>query len=289
MKIIDRSLYADFRVVTSPIRVCPDFIIVGEAKCGTTSAYHYIGQHPDVFSAIKKEPRNFIEYPNSIAQCRRHYPTIIRKALHRGIGGSRFVAGEATAEYFANRHVPGVLSRLLPKVKIIVMLRHPSARALSDYQMFKNQKLVDESFEVIVDRSIRWLSNDDVYPWLLDAGQYEHSTIRFVLRGIYFEPAQRWIKHFAKEQMLFVCSEDFFSETGETAERIFRFLGLDDHRVEKLDVQRKGCYEWGAHKQALGKLDNFYSAHNEKLYALLGQDYGWHDAKKAAAAVYRDE
>ena len=106
---------------------------------------------------------------------------------------------------------------------------------------------------------------------------------------MYFGPAQRWIKHFSNEQMLFVCSEGLFSETGETAECIFRFLGLDNHRGEKLDVQRNGSYEWRAHKQALGKLDNFYNAHKEKPYALLGRDYGWYDAERAAVATYRAE
>ena len=289
MKIIDRDLYADFRVVTSPLRVSPDFVIVGEAKCGTTSMFQYIGRHPDVFPALKKEPRNFIEYPDSLAQCRRHYPTVIRKALHLAVGGSRFVAGEATAEYFANRQVPGVLSRLLPEVKIIIMLRHPSARALSDYQMFNNRGLADESFEEIADRSIQWLSNDDVYPWLLDAGQCEHSTIRFVLRGMYAESAGRWLKHFPKEQLLFICSEDFFSESAETAKRIFRFLGLDDYHVENLGVMRKGVYEREAHSSVLEKLDRFYDVHNDKLYALLGQDFGWNDAGNQPAVADRGE
>ena len=33
-----------------------NFLIVGAAKCGTTSLYHYLGQHPDVFLSTPKEP-----------------------------------------------------------------------------------------------------------------------------------------------------------------------------------------------------------------------------------------
>ena len=37
----------------------PDFLIIGAAKSGTTSLYHYLGQHPDVFVSPVKEPNFF--------------------------------------------------------------------------------------------------------------------------------------------------------------------------------------------------------------------------------------
>ena len=37
----------------------PDVFIVGAPKCGTTSMYHYLRQHPDVFMPPKKEPHSF--------------------------------------------------------------------------------------------------------------------------------------------------------------------------------------------------------------------------------------
>ena len=37
----------------------PTFIIIGAPKAGSTSLYHYVGQHPDVFTSRIKEPRFF--------------------------------------------------------------------------------------------------------------------------------------------------------------------------------------------------------------------------------------
>ena len=36
--------------------VLPNFLIVGAPRCGTTSTYHYLLQHPDVFLSTIKEP-----------------------------------------------------------------------------------------------------------------------------------------------------------------------------------------------------------------------------------------
>ena len=37
----------------------PDFFIVGALKCGTTSLYEYLRQHPEVFMSRIKEPHFF--------------------------------------------------------------------------------------------------------------------------------------------------------------------------------------------------------------------------------------
>ena len=47
----------------------PNFLIVGVARCGTTSIYHYLNQHPQVAMSKKKEPKYFssinIEFPHN--------------------------------------------------------------------------------------------------------------------------------------------------------------------------------------------------------------------------------
>ncbi len=41
--------------------VLPNFFIVGAPKAGTTSLYHYLGQHPDVYMSPVKEPNYFAQ------------------------------------------------------------------------------------------------------------------------------------------------------------------------------------------------------------------------------------
>jgi hypothetical protein len=39
----------------------PNFLIIGAAKSGTTSLYHYLGQHPDIFMSPIKEPNYYTD------------------------------------------------------------------------------------------------------------------------------------------------------------------------------------------------------------------------------------
>jgi hypothetical protein len=47
------------RLVTSPARGLPDFVIIGAQKCGTTSLYNYLAEHPNVAPAFTKEAHFF--------------------------------------------------------------------------------------------------------------------------------------------------------------------------------------------------------------------------------------
>ncbi|ASJ11450.1 sulfotransferase [Thermococcus thioreducens] len=37
----------------------PNLFIVGEPRSGTTSLYHYLNQHPEIFMSPIKEPNHF--------------------------------------------------------------------------------------------------------------------------------------------------------------------------------------------------------------------------------------
>jgi hypothetical protein len=42
-----------------PAPVLPNFFIAGAPKSGTTSLYHYLGQHPEIYMSPIKEPNYF--------------------------------------------------------------------------------------------------------------------------------------------------------------------------------------------------------------------------------------
>ena len=65
-------MISKFRVATGAFRMLPDFVIPGEAKCGTTSLYRYVCRHPWIVEADMKEPESFIQYGASPLFCRAH-------------------------------------------------------------------------------------------------------------------------------------------------------------------------------------------------------------------------
>ena len=99
----------------------PDFVIVGAMKAGTTSLAGNLKQHPKIFMP-RREVRFFNEHwHEGVDWYRAHF---------RDDAGR--VCGEKTPEYMrANRYMRR-LHRVLPDAKIIVLLREPVARLLSE-------------------------------------------------------------------------------------------------------------------------------------------------------------
>ena len=94
----------------------PDFVIVGAARSGTTSLYRWLGSHPDVAPAWKKEIHYFDEYHGHGRRWyRAHFPF-----RHRGR-----ITGEASPYMLFHPLAPDRAARELPpSTKFIVILRN---------------------------------------------------------------------------------------------------------------------------------------------------------------------
>src|SRR5689334_4285861 len=73
-----------WRRFTAPLRVLPDFVIVGAQKAGTTSLYAYLTAQPDVLPAVSKEVHFFdsCDWERGPGAYRAHFPTRARMRLH---------------------------------------------------------------------------------------------------------------------------------------------------------------------------------------------------------------
>ena len=116
----------------------PNFIIIGAMKAATTSLYTYLKQHPDIFITKVKEPMFF----NNCNQ-EKDYKIIGSKSkkvntlegylsLFNDVKNEKAI-GEASPAYIYNEKAPSLISNILPKVKIIAILRHPTDRAYSNF------------------------------------------------------------------------------------------------------------------------------------------------------------
>jgi hypothetical protein len=279
-----RDLRHDLRLLTSPFRVLPDFIVPGEAKCGTTSLYRYLLRHPDVYAADLKEPNNFIRHPDSRLYCAAHYPLRMTRWWHLRVRRRAFATGEASAEYLSKPGLAQRVARMLPEARVVVLLRDPVARAWSDYQMFSARGLETRAFEELVERSLRWLSDPDLAP-LVDAARHlERSPLRYVLRGMYAESLRPWLEHFPAGRVLVIRSEDLYADPGVVLPRVLAHLDLPAADLGPFEVFKKGEYRDAPAEQTAERLREFYEPGNRALYALLGQDLRWGGALGGARA-----
>ena len=269
-----RKTHPIWRLLSAPLRMMPDFIIPGEAKCGTTSLYRYLTAHPDILSADEKEPHNFIKYGSSPMFCRRHYPWTARRWL-RHCAGRPCLTGEATANYLAHPEAARNIAALVPGVKLIVLMRNPVRRAFSDYAMMRAGGWEDQEFEAGMNDCLEWVAQPNLKRLVELARAAGEGFPRFLFRGVYVQSLQRWLTLFPREHFLFLKSEDLFSEPASVVEEACRFLCVRPVAPVEFPTLKKGQYDSELTRPIIEELAAFYRPYNEELYAMLGRDLGW--------------
>lgn len=108
-------------------KVKPDFIIIGAMKCGTTSLYYYLRNHPDIFMPREKELHYFVEEKN-FKKGEDWYQSNFNDKFR--------LNGEASTNY-TKKHlfsgVPERMHKVVPKAKLIFLYRDPAERSWSHY------------------------------------------------------------------------------------------------------------------------------------------------------------
>lgn len=127
----------------------PSFLILGAAKCGTTSLYKLLSQHPDIFMAYPKEPMFFAAEFHRGAD---YY----WQTYFQGYSGELAV-GEAA---HLNLYLPYVAPRIkatLEKPRFIVMCRDPVERARSHYFFNRARDQEPLSIDAAIEENLRRL------------------------------------------------------------------------------------------------------------------------------------
>lgn len=132
----------------------PKMIIIGAAKCGTTSTHHYLRQHPRISLPWRKETHFFIADENGIDPVREYLGKIYREPITNA--ESYFaefndptpdsIRVEVCPSYILVPNAPKNIHRLAPNSVIVALLRDPVERFFSDYKfMTMNGELNSES------------------------------------------------------------------------------------------------------------------------------------------------
>jgi hypothetical protein len=267
----------------------PTFLIIGTQKGGTVALRKYLARHPNIVPAKKKEIGYFdqdISYRRGDRWYHGHFPLPHRL-------GRQGVTFEATPEYL---YYPKAAQRIFsydPALKLIVLLREPVGRAFSAWNMFRTLRyehpdslraILPECDPVLRESISQMLSGDfpefnqavldEIDGTLSGSAALEPS---FVRRGLYHEQLLRYLKCFSREQILVLDSARLKRELGTVLPEVARFLGLPEFGALPADLPlfHVGQYEQQIAASTRGFLREFYRPHNDKLYELLGRDFGW--------------
>lgn len=215
----------------------PNLFFIGGMRCGSTTIYLLLSQHPEIFMAEIKEPMFW--YAEALRQkgepvegrvngrflTRRPY-----EELFAGAGAVKW-AGEAS-HYIYHSEVPGLISSHSPDARILIAVRDPAERMFSEYLFRVRSGYFSGSFEDFVTQDAR-----------LDPGQgfTEVSERSRLGKGLQAHLLQSWIDVFGMERLHFINFDDLKSRPAEVARQIYRFLEVDpDFSPAIVHTQRGG-------------------------------------------------
>ncbi len=268
-------------VATAGFRQLPDFLVIGTKRGGTTSFWRYLLSHPCVVPMMPaaqkiKSPHYFYwHYDKGEAWYRSHFATVARRrSLERRLGAPT-VTGEASPYYLYDPRVPQRVASLLPRVKVLVLLRDPVFRAYSHYWERVDQGVEPLSFAAALEAEPLRLAGE-LEAMASDPHYYSraHDWYSYADRGVYLPQLTRWFDVLPREQFLVLSSERFYAAPQEVLDRTATFLGLP---TAPLQTERRHNHRPAPRmdEEVEAALRARYRGPNAALSRLLGEDFGW--------------
>ncbi|MBC8078372.1 MAG: sulfotransferase [Chloroflexales bacterium] len=247
----------------------PDFLILGAARCGTTSLFRYLQQHAQVLPSRRKELHFFdLHYQQGTAWYAAQFvPPSLR--------GAQFITGEATPSYLYHPLVAARVRAALPDVRLIVTLRDPVERAISHhahnvfhgYETLPLAEALAREPERLAGEEERILA-DATYT---SVAYLYHS---YAARGRYAEQLRRWLALFPAEQLCVIVFEELRAQPQATLVQLCRFLGLPEQPFDT-QVRHNARPRTLPQADVICQLAASFHAPNRELEALLGRSVGW--------------
>jgi hypothetical protein len=159
-----------------------------------------LSAHPDVYLPTRRKEVRFFDRHHD--QGREWYEEFFCDPDE----ARRYSAiGEISPQYLYCDECPGRISTLLPRAKLIVMLRHPVDRAYSQFGFVIQRRDFRGSFE-----------------------EFVASRNRALEMGFYSRHLERYLDHFDRSQILPMIFEEAVSERSQVRRELARFLGVSE-------------------------------------------------------------
>jgi hypothetical protein len=228
-------------MASTPQRL-PNFFLVGAPKAGTTSLYHYLAQHPEIYMSPIKEPchfsseirpENFSDETRAGAEAafreqREYLQGPMTEQRFGGLGmdwedylklfrnvKAETAIGEASVTYLWSKTAAANIHAKIPHAKILVVLRDPVSRIFSEYLEAITVGELRYSFHKYVESCLSCEPGKISLWWpILEA-------------GLYYQSVKRYLDRFPRENVCILLYDRYRAEPASVLAEIFRFLSVD--------------------------------------------------------------
>ena len=202
-----------------PTKAEPNFLLGGTSAGGTSFLSAILLQHPKIYlpKNMRPEPHFFFkswEFDKGYD----HY----LDSWFGDVPDDAIAVGERSSSYlYGGENVAELITRYLPDIKMIFVLRDPIDRAWANYRYTVLQGLEELTFEeALKHESERVSSASGIWS--------EIQPHDYTGRGYYGRQLQGFTKYMNLSNMFITCSEDLRKKTDSTLGSLSDFMGLDE-------------------------------------------------------------
>lgn len=179
----------------------PDFIGVGAQKCATSWINNILDHHPQIAVPkyeSDKETRYFsCFYDRGYEWYERHFTCIEQE----------IISGEFSTSYFHSKDIPQRIYDYNPEAKILVCLREPISRVISNH---KHELRMGH-----VSGDNRYLNNAII------------NNPMYVYQSLYCKHLKNWLEVFPRDQIHIMIYEEIVNDHETFIDKLCEFLGVD--------------------------------------------------------------
>lgn len=200
-----------------------NFFIIGASKCGTTSFYNILNQHPDICLSSIKETEYFALPEKKKSQ-------IDYKDYFKHCTGEKII-GEVCPSYSELNVVPWVPENIYnynSNAKIIYLIRNPIDRIESVWKQtlysghWQERKYYKRFGLDIPKMSLNFEKSIFEYPPFIESCKY-------------WKQINGYRKYFSDEQIKIILFEDYVNKPEQVFESIFNFLDIKNVEIKNLN------------------------------------------------------
>ncbi len=183
----------------------PNLIVIGAMKCATTSLHWYLDLHPEVAMSRPKAVNLFVTQrelgATDIKEYRSRFPADVP------------VRGESSPSYTKKQMYPGVperISRFLPDVRLVYIIRDPIERIISHYAHAWASRMEERELDEALDNL-----------------EQNH----FVEPSLYHAQLSAFLEYYPLSQIHVTTLERLKTHSESTMREVFHFLGVESSFV----------------------------------------------------------